>query len=64
MELNFAEIFSLKVITTYTMANIQVDKVSFKRTPKTCSQENKPRFSLLIFTSRKSTLMAMNDTME
>lgn len=63
-ELNFAEIFSLRVITTYIVANIQVDRVSLNRIPKTCFQQNKPGICLLVLTSRKNTLIAVNDTVE
>ena len=36
-----SEIFSLRVTVIYTMANIQVDRMSLNRIPKTCSQQNK-----------------------
>lgn len=39
-------------------------RVSLNRIPKTGFQQNKPGFSLLILTSRKNTLIVVNDTME
>lgn len=59
VELNFAEIFNLEVITTHTMANLEVGTVSPNRTPKTYSQQNNLGFRLLVFTSRKGTWTAM-----
>lgn len=64
VELNFSEFFCLEVITTYTMTNAQENTASLHTRPKTRSQQNKAGFCLLVLTSRKSTLIAVNDTME
>lgn len=62
MELNFAETFNLRVIITDTVANIQVDRLSLNRIPKTGFQQNKSGFCLLVLTGRKNTSIAVNDT--